>query len=402
MWDESGAVGGDDECMDESTEWSGPCVQCSLKTSIRAPGLEHSCVNAQQQLLTRLSHYPSWHKSAKAIARFLSSKFYNDLVIQKNLQSPALQWLADKLRSFNRISHAKRFGTIVSFLEDIYPLQQGLRTHLDLSEWDIDEESAGKKDHDGEAWCDLPEVLKALKGNLFWKYGLMVLSLAAGVGEVRNFSRGCVCHRPPRPLDSVYVTSYFKRLRIFQQETGLKEACPGKGLIAPWLASGEHIKILSASHDSLQQLLWNDLVGLNREERAIIMTEFDQGRAHCSYVMTLKMSDWQTLPLKMAAMAHLCEAVARDGARACRHQYLDTAAKPELHSHYTIQLFREFPLKAQLLRFIEGTARADLPRLDDYTSQFAVVRANDVSIERLHRLGELETHHAPHHSEAYI
>ena len=205
------------------------------------------------------------------------------MAIEKNCNSPQLSWLARRIRAFSFIPYEGRFGTIINFLENIFPLQLPLQ-QLGPSRWDSDLD--GQPKGDTEEWCDLNLVLRCLKGVWFWKYGLMVYCLAAGIEQVRNFSRGCVCHRPSlsREYDeSPCVESYVKRLRRFQKETLLEKPCPAKGLVGPWLACGEHRTIMEKTYNTLYELLLNNLHGLCATDRQVILQEFDQGRAHASY-----------------------------------------------------------------------------------------------------------------------
>eukprot|EP00969_Alexandrium_andersonii_P245975 10870037-Alexandrium_andersonii.AAC.1 len=85
-----------------------------------------------------------------------------------------------------------------------------------------------------------------------------------------------------------------------------------RGRRAPELASGMLWQFLElAWKEALTHLTLKCRHILDTERWAKLLVDFSRGKAHCVYVLTIKLSNWTTLPWLLCGVAHCDESVAR-------------------------------------------------------------------------------------------
>eukprot|EP00969_Alexandrium_andersonii_P077401 3412977-Alexandrium_andersonii.AAC.1 len=94
--------------------------------------------------------------------------------------------------------------------------------------------------------------------------------------------------------------------------------CPMRGKRAPDLATGEVWRFLETAWNSAFADLTVECVSvLSAMQWAALVQDYNRGKAHCTYVLTLKLQPWSLLPWLLCGLSHPREALAREvGARA--------------------------------------------------------------------------------------
>ena len=66
--------------------------------------------------------------------------------------------------------------------------------------------------------------------------------------------------------------------------------------------------------------------------------EYNRGKAHTAYILTVKLANWQQLPWLLAGIAHHYEDRARECAAKVVHQYDASADEDVLHHRLACRL----------------------------------------------------------------
>ena len=362
---------------------------------LAAPGAEHICHNMQQQVITGMTHFPSWFALATHLGRFLRGRYYVDRLVNTCVpKTSEANWFRDRLYGFNEQPHEKRFGSLISYMLALRPLKPSLQRWYDDAKFN----SAEKEGNDDEEqWCDVNFVTTAIKSHAFWGRGMSLVALNMGVEEVRNFTRGCHCHRKMfEPEGELH--SYFRaRMRYFT-ESQRKQPCPGKGLCAPEFALGEALVIFKNGLAQGRGMLLAELERVSADERQEILLDYDRAVSRLVVLAELKFGMWETLPLGVCGLAGRNIAAVRRLMARLREDYRKTADSP--HHYIVLALFKagsEVALQMDL--FIDECASFDsLGKLLQWRLRLRHVRVNELSVERLHRSASLWSMHANRHS----
>ena len=145
-------------------------------------------------------------------------------------------------------------------------------------------------------------------------------------------------------------------------------------------------------------MLLVDLSKLTKDARDRIMGDYDVGVQHCKYVVLMKFAVWGQLPLVLVGIAHFDAAKAKEAAIRSLEQWHATADF-EGHHEVVLELFRPgSDLRAAIESVARGTPVQSLPLLQPFIRQWSMMRVNELSVERLHKLGSLVATSAPNHS----
>ena len=164
----------------------------SLKWSLGAPGTEHVCHNIEQQTTAKLKDFKDWFKSAQHFGRFFTGRFYCDRIAATCFDKPECETIKQACYSFDKVPYEKRFGSCIDFIDASRPLKEALQMFYDASKF---QGIPSEDDEIGEPWCDISLVTVAIVNNCWWAYGQCLAALQSGVEMVRNYTRGCKCHR---------------------------------------------------------------------------------------------------------------------------------------------------------------------------------------------------------------
>ena len=142
-----------------------------------------------------------------------------------------------------------------------------------------------------------------------------------------------------------------------EAETRQSALCPACGLWAPELACGEGIVILEKSFHKHYGMLLYDLSGLEPSERDKIMAEYSRGTAQCLYVVGLKLSTWQQIPLLLVGIANRDPAKASEAASRALVQFRETSDYSRHHPQ-TLEVLRDNRDAAEAIEKVSRGASA--------------------------------------------
>ncbi len=382
---------------DESVVLSDSSV--GFENSLKFPGMEHQLHNLQQKATGTMKHFKTWFSDAKEIGNMLQCRAYITLIVNCCCTTPESNWLRERLLSSKiPAPYEKRFAALTLFLEALLPMEP-LQGILDP---DLFDDKSSKKAGE-DVFIDMSKVVAAVKSTFFWRYASMLVCLAGGVHDLRMFCRSCLCHGVPLlekyEADNIY-TLYMRR-KQHEEQTLSKEPCLLKGCVGPPLACGKGQRTLEDSLKNFEQRLIPTLHGLHDFEKAIIMEDFHLGCEQLMYHAKLRFSVLQVIPLGFMGLAEEDEVLAREQGCRCKAQWL--ATKDRRHHPATEELMQEdSPFWLDLRRFCDGESRSNCIAIKKENKWLSKVRCNEVSVERLHRIGTLESAHAANHGPVFL
>ena len=138
-----------------------------------------------------------------------------------------------------------------------------------------------------------------------------------------------------------------------------------------------------------KRLLLMDCVDLEASSRDSIMLDFDCGADYIQFEVTVKFGQHKQLPLILAVLNHDDEEEARTGAQSAIEQFERTKGSEGMHPHVAEIMKAEADFRMDLDRFAAGAVRAVCHVMLAEASPWNLLRVNEVSVERLHRLGTM-------------
>ena len=183
----------------------------------------------------------------------------------------------------------------------------------------------------------------------------MIEVFGAGLRGLQSWSRRCPCH-PLKALGLESGTSYYKRRNALERATLDSSPCAAPGLWAPDLACGVAIEVLREQFKKRYGMLLHDLLRLEGHERDEIMAEYSRGVAQCLYVVGLKTSTWQQIPLVLFGIAHRDCAKASAAAASALKQLRD-AKDFWRHHPLTLEVLRD---RGEVATAIEKVSKGSL------------------------------------------
>ena len=121
---------------EELEQFVGPEVMLAFDESVRVPGVEHLLQNSLHDACKKIEGFEDWLQQATQVGRFFTNQYYLDMLEHSNFSSAGAQWVLKQLKTCGMaVPYTKRFGTVVSFLENWLFLSAEIRRFYDPSQW---------------------------------------------------------------------------------------------------------------------------------------------------------------------------------------------------------------------------------------------------------------------------
>jgi len=298
----------------------------------------------------------------------------------------------------------KRFGCVVLFCKDVRKYK-GLMLQYYRPEVFDGMGAPGDADSDVEEGVEdmgkvkMSAVSKALLDLEWWAYVECVLAVTAPTQTLMMFSRMCPCH----PIENMWDVEQpeLQWRQLLRRRTG-QDTCAASGLQAPYFVCGKHMDVLAESSRHAHANLLSEMFNVSQQARANILEDYEKASNTLAYIVQLKFSSYQQLPLLLCGMAHECEVVARSVAQDVVKQYAATAGSSRQHVK-VCELFKPgTPLAEEFQKFVGGEAREVLSHFKKFLLPLRLMRMNELSAERLHKVGTATANRAPHHGPCYV
>ena len=130
-----------------------------------------------------------------------------------------------------------------------------------------------------------------------------------------------------------------------------------RGCKAPELAAGEFETMLRDLHNTNASELLSSLPrDISQASRAFILQEFERGRAHLVFVLTLRLQHWRDAPYCVFGCAHLSPEVSKRHLRRCLDMDMP-------HASPLLTQLQQSPVREQAEQYLDGASIQQLPDL---------------------------------------
>ena len=264
-----------------------------LQQSLPIPGCLHIVHNATRHMLSAMPHFEDKVRPGfSALVDFLHKKFTRQRFVATCLEPlPEARVFIQLFNSFPHTVVKWRFGTLAAVCKDLAEVEVPLRRFWNSARLQFqqaarqnqEEAHAGAADGAfGDNRLEGPNTFKAgeaVLSNTFWSWVHMICSLASCIGHMEAWFESCPCHSAPQGRD---------RMRLFG-----KISCPLKNFRAPELACQEFRPFLDElAMLSAAEVAFKHTVFCNDADRAWILEDFEAGRQHLQFNLTMQTSCW--------------------------------------------------------------------------------------------------------------
>ena len=184
----------------------------------------------------------------------------------------------------------------------------------------------------------------------FWASLHLLGQFCAILDHCQAWMLGCTCHptHVRQELEKVLGRS--------GHEVSLQ--CPMRGRRGPDLATGQHKVVFNeVSHEQEDILFMVHLASLEDKDRRDLMLDFAAGRAKLATELDLRLSVWDTLPLKLFALAFHDPDIARQSVVECMLQFEELSQEEQdsaVHSLTSTLLSHSGPYRQLVVQWVQG------------------------------------------------
>ena len=261
-----------------------------LSGAVGIPGMLHIVHNSSKDLSAGMTHFDATVLQLQHVSKLLRRRDSRERLLERCFSDPTGRVLQPTLRKFNAKLHTGRWGSLAECVKQMLEVETVLRWGWDLEKYGRHRPDAGSEGVDIAACSD------AISSPFFWSYVHMLKGLADMVSAALTWCESCPCHGG---------------LRIEEMPRNTRQkilSCPLRGCRAPELANGDFMKVLRRLSDSsLAHFLTTVPRDIEQLERAVLVQEFQKGRAHMLFVLAMRLQHWRVAPYSVFGCGHLDE-----------------------------------------------------------------------------------------------
>ena len=365
-----------------------PSIGCEGSAAI--PGLLHILHNCFLGLGGAMRYFQSIISQMKEVAKLLSQPESKERLLATCFTGPLNEALAADVRAFQGHVYEDRWGTVADCVLKLLPCQVSLQHAWDLDKFVMHRGGVSGGSRVGSVALDVAQ--DAITSTKFWAYLEMLACFASMQSRLSSWVESCPCH-----WDALHNSSD----DIPKDLKDLWKDCPLRGRRAADISSGKLLafvkELLAVSGATL---LLKMPASIPHEDRADIVHDFENGRAHVLLQFALKMNHWGAYP--WAGYASACHDVDKSP------EVLRAALASEC-SHPQIAALRESTTKEEIDVFLEDPSALFesedphfLPKLRQWFASVQTICIAERRIEGKHAASKKGVTHAPHHSCPYV
>ena len=354
--------------------------QYFLPRAIAVPGLNHIVENMCAACNSSMEGWDSWLASLKPLVSMMHHEHLRSRFIATCVRGTAHAWMESRLQRAVPQFAEWRWGSTVKVLERLMPLQKLLQASWDPGHYqagvgnDVAVEGEGARGHES---ASVPEITEAVRSNVFWSFGAMILMLNSVGTRFASWAEGCPCHpfagsSKQKQSEHSFEDDALVALECCRQELGMPrdgdgrslQTCPLAGLKAGDLASGavqQHIEQVAIL---CKEDLLVEISNISEEETLKILETFEQGKNHILASVSNKLKNWKMMPWQLAALCVPDQTQARETAKCILQDFDAGPEDPLLHhrlTYFWLKLSGSF--RSQLEAFAAGEPLNSQPQL---------------------------------------
>ena len=223
---------------------------------------------------------------------------------------------------------------------------------------------------------------QACKSRSFWAWQHMFARIANVVAHMVNWLQSCPCHTLSETTWGARASEFARRLFMDRRESA---HCPLTGFRAAEVACGQFSAWVQAIADIELAEVSLGLEGCSASERAQVLGDLQAARQHVVFAVQAELACWEMTPRVFCGLSHFDETAARSAVSSGFRQWWAMPDDEKARAHPLTRRFcEEGPLNSELLDFLNGSSRQQLPLLMQEAGRLLLVPVNEVSVERLH------------------
>ena len=321
----------------------GNADKLSLEAMLAIPGPLHIIDNATKRLLDQMPYLRQAVPLLATLSRFLSATGYKQRLLCTCFREQRAQAFRPSIERFHAKVNEGRWGSVAFAVPEILQLQVPLKQFWSLESFRQGSAQVRDDEQDG-APARLDQVDEAIESWEFWGKLATLDRLFQVVRDIFEWVESCPCHyKRDAPPD-------------IKKEW---RSCPLRGRRLPEIACGELFQVVHELCLVNAAKLFTELPhALSEESRAACLLDFEHGRGHLAFQLTLKMSCFLEPPLLLLGTArHNPETP--DSQRNQLRRCVDSDSQ-----HPLLQRLREGALKEEVDLYLDGE---ELLLLDNLT-----------------------------------
>lgn len=345
-----------------------PQVSLSLENMLSVPGPLHILHNATSFLITQLPYLGQAVPRLVALSRFLAGNISKQRLLATCFSSPvASQFKRDFSRFHARVNEG-RWGSVAFAIPEVLDLKGPLQRFWNIQAFNHDSGNAPLRQQAADdSGPRVDYINETIESHEFWAQLLALDRLFTVVRELFEWLESCPCHykRKAPPHDPAIKKRW--------------QRCPLRGRRLPEIACGVFFEIVNDLCLANAARLFLELPESVTEDcRAACLLDFEHGRGHLTFHLTLKMSCFLEPPLLLFGLAHY-DPEKPDLQREVLQRCLASDSP-----HPLMQKLREQNLLEEAKLFVEGEDLRLLDNLDFFISSFRFAWGTERKVEGGH------------------
>ncbi|CAE7235205.1 unnamed protein product [Symbiodinium sp. CCMP2456] len=346
-----------------------PDVEISLQGMLSIPGPLHILHNASRLLLTQLPYLGQALPKLVALSRFLASKTYKQRLLETCFATPVSRTFAPDFNRFHAKVNEGRWGSVAFAIPEILHLQVPLRRYWNLRAFNHFSDDAQQREigEQGPTAVKLESVNETIESAEFWAQLQTLERLFSVVRELFEWLEACPCHykrKPPPDRPDVK-----KRWM----------SCPLRGRRLAEISCGGFFEVVNRLCLANAAQLYVDLPeSLPEECRAACLLDYEHGRGHLTFQLTLKLSCFLQPPLLLLGLGHH-DSENPDSPREVMQRCLGSECQ-----HPQVLQLSEGSLREEADLFIQGEDLSLLENLELFVASFRFAWGTERKVEGGH------------------
>lgn len=359
-------------------ELGAPEPVISLQPMLSVPGPLHILHNATNSLLENVPFLNAGVDKLQVVCRFLCNPDKKQRLLASCFAGPVAKSFHLDIKRFDAKVHTGRWGTVAFAIPKLLELRVPLQKF-----WNFDafKQSGLPNNSADDASLKMEVVHECIESAEFWAQLVTLDHLFYVVRELLMWVESCPCH--------------YKR----QPPEGCKnkwDNCPLRGRRLPEIACGAFFEELNKiCLFSAADLFLKLPDSLSEECRTQCVLDFEHGRGHLVFQMTLKMSCFLEPPLLLFGICHYNP----EGPEK-QKDVLRTCLRSDCQHPQILKLTQPGSLRQEAELFIAGEELAVLDDLVEYMSQFCFAWGTERRVEGGHAKVHITTGNRRNRHEA--
>ena len=348
------------------------------RTTVGIIDLLHIFHNAVQGLGRALQWQDEFCEMLSATCDLLRRRWSRQRMLETCFASEEGKKLHGLFKHFGAKVHSGRWGTMAEGVASLEPLESSLRLHWSLEMHNFRE--AGGAGNERDIGVYVAKADEGMTSAFFWSYRGMWPILVSVIVHGMHWCESCPCHHT-----QIKAETFFLRRQAKVLDLG-SEQCPLMGCRAPEIACGEVLQFCEMLFaDGATEVLLKLCPPLSEEEKQLLVSEYEAGRRHLMFYVTVKLGPWQQLPLKLLGVGHHDERKAREAVAEAFQLFEHYGDAYNHHGLVNVILMSGGDTTEQFRLFACGLrARRELPVVNFWAAKFRFVVVNARWVEGLH------------------